>query len=52
MLFKGSCDAPRLGMHLYMLALTSGGSFIICLDVKTQRIEKHNELKIRCVFTQ
>jgi hypothetical protein len=44
MLLKGSCDAPRLG--LCMLAQTCGGSFIVSFYVKTQQMEKHNNLGI------
>jgi hypothetical protein len=51
MLSKGSCDDPRLRMHLYMLALTCGGSFIASFDIKTQRIEKHNNLGIFQVYS-
>ncbi len=39
---EGLCDAPRLGMHLYMLVQTCCGSFMVFFAVKTQFIEKHN----------
>ena len=46
MLLGGLCDAPSLGMHLYMLVTvqTCGGSFVVsfAIAVKTQFIEKHN----------
>jgi hypothetical protein len=48
MLLEGLCDAPRLGMHLYMLVhwqtCGHGGTFVVSFasEVKTQFIEKHN----------
>ena len=39
---EGLCDAPRLGMHVYMLVQTCGGSFMVAFGVKTQRIQNHN----------
>jgi hypothetical protein len=41
MLFKGLCDVPRLGMHMYILVQTSRGNFVVISSVKTQLIEKY-----------
>jgi hypothetical protein len=40
MLWEGLCDAPRLGMQLYMLVQTCGGSFVVSFAVNTQFIAK------------
>ena len=39
---EGLCDAPCLGMHVYMLVQTCGGSFMVAFTVKTQRVQNHN----------
>ncbi len=41
MLFKGLCNVPRIGMHMYILVQTSLGNVVIISSVKTQLIEKH-----------
>jgi creatinine amidohydrolase/Fe(II)-dependent formamide hydrolase-like protein len=46
MLFKGLCDVPRIGMHMYILVQTHRGNFVIISLVKTQLIEKHKNLGI------
>jgi hypothetical protein len=46
MLFKGFCDVPCIGMHMYLLVQTSLGNFAIICSVKTQLIEKHKNLGI------
>ena len=39
---EGLRDAPRIGMHVYMLVQTCGGSFMVAFTVKTQRVQNHN----------
>jgi hypothetical protein len=46
MLFKGLCDVPRIGMHMYILVQTRSGNFVIISSVKTQLIEKNKNLGI------
>ncbi len=31
MLFKGFCDIPRLGMHMFILVQTSRGNFVVVI---------------------
>ncbi len=47
MIFKGLCDLPHLGMHMYILVQTSRGNVVVISSVKTQLcklIEKHKIL--------
>ena len=46
MLFKGLCDVPRIGMHMYILVQTSRGNFVVISSLKTQLIEKLKNLGI------
>jgi hypothetical protein len=44
MIFKGVCDLPYLGMHMYTLVQTSRGNFVVISSVKMQMIEKYKIL--------
>jgi hypothetical protein len=46
MLFKGLCNVPRIGMHMYILVQTRRGNFVIISSVKMQLIAKHKKIGI------
>jgi hypothetical protein len=52
MLFKGLCDVPCIGMHMYILVQTRRGNFAIISSVKTQLIEKRKNLGIYLAYTK
>ncbi len=39
---EGLRDAPRLGLHVYILVQTCFGSFMAAFAVKRQGVQNHN----------